>query len=502
MGTMIRHTVKCIAAIALILHLAACDRGKEQFWPQSFEELEGHNVALLEGSAQQDYCTKWYKDSGINFQIYPSRADAMTAVVQGKADVAILNAAETFNDSFNRMNLKVCHSIGELKFDIGFAVKKGNTALLEQTSQFIDSLKNDGTLDEMTGRWMNPDNLNLRQNVVLPLLPALPENPENVLIVGVADVKSPYELMIDNKWTGYEIEILQRFAAARGYNLQLEIFQFNSLIPALETGKIDIICSSFFINEERMRRVDFTTPHCSTLAAFCVHVNSSAKQGGIWSRIKESAYYSLVVDSRWELIVQGFAATVKIAFLALILGSIFGALICWMHMSRSRFLSRFARIYVTLMRNLPMLVLLLIMFYVVLAHSGLSAPAVSIIAFAMSSGAFFCEIFRTGIQSVSHGQMEAGLALGMSPFRTFCLVVAPQAAVRSLPVYKNECISLLKGTAVVGYISVIDMTKASDLIRSSSLEAFFPLMVISVLYFLIAWFISVLLDKLIDRLIV
>ncbi len=490
---------KLLLLTALIPLLTACSTKVEPFWPQSFEELKGHKVALLEGSGQQAYCMSVWKDAGIEFQCYPSRTDALTAVVQNKADVAVTSESEAFDEMFRRMNLTMSHRIPELRFDIGFAAKKGNSSLVQELSQVIDSLKADGTIDDMLERWMDPDKIDLRQNMVLPPISPQPERTDKVLRIGITGVNPPYEVLIDNKWTGYEIELLQRFAAARGYDLKLDFYQLSNLISSLDADKIDLISSSLFINEERQRKVDFAAPHFNLMAAFCV-LDQSKVQKSLWTRIRESAYYSLVAESRWELIAQGFVATLKISVLALLLGSILGALICWMNMSRSKALKKTARIYVIVNRNLPMLVLLLIMFYVVLAHSGLSADTVSIITFAISSSAYFCEVFRTGIQAVSHGQLEAGRALGFSAFQSFLYIIAPQAAVKALPVYKNECISLLKGTSVVGYISVLDMTKASDLIRSSSLEAFFPLLVVSALYFLLAWLISVILDKILEKL--
>ena len=479
----------------LVLLLVGCGNHVEQYWPQSLDDLKGHKVGLLEGSGQQHFLMTEYNDPDIECLCYPSRTDAITAVVQNKADVAILTESEIYDETFRRMNLTLSGKIPEVQYDIAFAVRKGNTSLTGELSQVIDSLKADGTIDDMIGRWMNPENFDYRQKVVLPPMPVQPEQTEKLLRIGIADVKPPYEVMIDNRWTGYEIELLQRFAEVYGYSLKLELYQFNNLIPALETGKIDVICSSFFVNEERMRKVDFATSHYRLTAAFCVYDRSAASKENMWSRICESVHYSLIVENRWKLIVEGFWATMKISILALLLGSLLGAVVCRMRMGRNRVLRKTAEIYVTILRNLPMLVLLLIMYYVLFAHSGLSATVVSILAFAVGSSAYYCEVFRTGIQSVDRGQMEAGRALGFSDFKAFFLIVAPQAAVRALPVYKNECISLLKGTAVVGYISVLDMTKASDLIRNSSLEAFFPLLVISVLYFLIAWGISAFLDR-------
>jgi polar amino acid transport system substrate-binding protein len=105
----------------------------------------------------------------------------------------------------------------------------------------------------------------------------------------------------------------------------------------------------------------------------------------------------------------------------------------------------------------------------------------------MNFGAYVAEIFRTGIEGVDKGQTEAGLAMGLSRVQTFRLIVLPQTIHRILPVYKGEFISLVKMTSIVGYIAVQDLTKASDIIRSRTFDAFFPLVMVAILYFLIAW---------------
>ena len=112
---------------------------------------------------------------------------------------------------------------------------------------------------------------------------------------------------------------------------------------------------------------------------------------------------------------------------------------------------------------------------------------VAVIAFGLNFGAYAAEIFRSGIEGVDKGQTEAGLAMGFTRVGTFVQVVLPQMVRRVLPVYKGEFISMIKMTSIVGYIAVSDLTKASDIIRSRTFDAFFPLVMVAVLYFFIAW---------------
>ena len=137
-----------------------------------------------------------------------------------------------------------------------------------------------------------------------------------------------------------------------------------------------------------------------------------------------------------------------------------------------------------------MVVLLMIMFYIVFARTSISGVWVAVIGFGMNFGAYVSEMIRTGILAVDKGQMEAALALGYTKPRAFMKIVLPQAARHFLPVFQGEFISLVKMTSVVGYIAIQDLTKAGDIIRSRTYEAFFPLIAIAIVYFVIAWLLT------------
>ena len=153
-----------------------------------------------------------------------------------------------------------------------------------------------------------------------------------------------------------------------------------------------------------------------------------------------------------------------------------------------------------IVRGVPVLVFLMVMFYIVFASSGITARWVAIIAFAINFGSYTSEMFRTGIKGVDRGQTEAGLAMGFTPFATFRLFVVPQALKNIIPVFKGEAVSLIKNTSVVGYIAIQDLTKVSDIIRSRTFDAFFPLIFISIIYFILAWLLGKFLDRMAGKL--
>ena len=217
------------------------------------------------------------------------------------------------------------------------------------------------------------------------------------------------------------------------------------------------------------------------------------------SSLTESFTNNLIAEDRYRMILDGLQVTLLITLCAALLGTLLGGLVCWMRMSRRRWLQQVAKVYIDLMRGTPVLVLLMLMYYVVMAPLDATGIVVAVVTFAMNTAAYISEMLRTTIQGIDRGQTEAGLALGFTPRQTFFKIVLPQVVKAVMPVYQGEVISLLKGTSIVGYIAVADMTRASDLIRSRTFDAFFPLIVTAIIYFLMAWLIGLLLQSLVQR---
>ncbi|QYR10891.1 ABC transporter permease subunit [Prevotella sp. Rep29] len=237
------------------------------------------------------------------------------------------------------------------------------------------------------------------------------------------------------------------------------------------------------------------------LAAILLLCGSSTLTGcaSLVNGVTESFKNNLIVEDRYKMILDGLQVTLLITLCAMILGTLLGGLVCWMRMSRHAWLQRIAKVYIDLMRGTPVLVLLMLMFYVVMAPLNATGIVVAIVTFSMNMAAYVSEMLRTSIEGIDRGQTEAGLALGYTQRQTFFRIILPQVIKAVMPVYQGEVVSLLKGTSIVGYIAVADMTRASDLIRSRTFDAFFPLIVTAIIYFLMAWLIGLLLTALVQR---
>lgn len=207
---------------------------------------------------------------------------------------------------------------------------------------------------------------------------------------------------------------------------------------------------------------------------------------------------------RWKLYLSGLGITLEISLLAAVLGVIIGTVVALMKLSTRKdgkrsVLSYIAQIYIDVIRGTPSVLQLLIMWFIVMANSK-NGVLVAVLTFGINSGAYVSEIMRAGIQAVDHGQMEAGRSLGLSKGQTMRYIILPQAVKNVLPPIGNEFIVLLKETAIVGYVSLSDLTRAASQVSSRTYEAFMPLIGAAVIYFIIIKILSVLIGMLERRL--
>ena len=197
----------------------------------------------------------------------------------------------------------------------------------------------------------------------------------------------------------------------------------------------------------------------------------------------EQLYTCLIAKERWLLILEGLGNTLLIALGAIILGTLIGGILALMRLSNNWLLRGISYLYITIIRGVPMVLQLMIFYFVILAPiKGMPKMVIAVISFGVNSGAYVCEIFREGIQSIPVGQTEAGRSLGLSKWQTLGYIVLPQAFKAVIPTYANEFIVLIKETAVAGYIAMRDLTKAADLIRNATFNAWIPLLASAVIY--------------------
>lgn len=481
------------AYLILSLVLSACSGAKAgseaEFAPTCIEDLAGHSVALPGGSST-DLLVSAYPDIDI---LRISLGDIPIAVKSGRAEFGFLQEVQFDANQMVRQGFKK-YFAGILRGSGAVAFRKDDVALCDEFNHFLREMKASGEYDRWYHAWLhNLDSMTLEAGK----RPAPREGKK--LVVGIT-LAHPYIFLQQDVITGIEPDLMNLFCRSAGYSPEYIIVQFPALIPSLNANKIDLILSHLLVTPERAKQVLFSDEYMEGgLCCFGVDPQWGASgSAGIWTRTKKSIRDNLIEEDRWKLLGNGLTVTLELSILSLLLAILLGILLCYLRMRSNVVISGTTRVFVDVVRGIPVLVILMIMFYVIFAKVHLSGVTVSIFGFGLFFGACFSEVFRSGMLSVDSGQWEAGAALGMNKMQSFRFIAFPQALKRIVPVFKGEVIALIKSTSIVGYVAVLDLTFAGDIIRTRTLDAFFPLILVSIIYIILSRLSGTLLDTL-DR---
>lgn len=477
---MMTRLFQLVAACVLLL---AAGGSAAQEAPLRLQDLHDKRIAVLTGSAGDHAARRHFP--GAQFVDLSTAADAALAVATGKADAFVHNKSVMINLVAKSSHLQLIDQAVD-KLAVAVAINMENATLQAEIDGVLTSLESEGELQRLRSKWVDSP------YTTPPTMPTFDNTgTHGVLRIGTSGQSEPFSFYANGVHAGLDIELGYLIAQRLGKRIEIVDFNFEGLIPALQSKKIDVAISNFNVTEERKKLVRYSIPYFENdISALVLAQGAAAKPGGLsrWFQgVSDSFYSNIIYEKRYLLIWDGLKTTVIISVFSALFGTLLGGVFCFMRMSQSRLLTVPASLYIAILRGTPVLVLLMLIFYVVFASINIDPVVVAIIAFGMNFGAYTAEIFRTGILGVDKGQTEAGIALGFTRVSTFVNVVLPQTIHRILPVFKGEFLSLVKMTSIVGYIAVQDLTKASDIIRSRTFDAFFPLVMIAILYFLISW---------------
>ncbi|MFR3728545.1 amino acid ABC transporter permease [Lacrimispora sp.] len=207
----------------------------------------------------------------------------------------------------------------------------------------------------------------------------------------------------------------------------------------------------------------------------------------MWEKLRDDFYLNFITDDRWKYIADGLQNTLKITFFAVLIGIVLGFVVAvirstYENTHKLKVLNAICTVYLTVIRGTPVVVQLMIMYFIIFALHDPGQVFTAILAFGINSGAYVAEIFRSGISSIERGQFEAGRSLGFNYGQTMWFIIMPQAFKNVVPTLANEFIVLLKETSVAGYIGLQDLTKGGDIIKSRTYSAFMPLISVALIY--------------------
>ncbi len=481
---------------------AAADAGGAAFTDeqqQALDLLQGQTAGVMTGTPQDKIIQSAIKDTEL--QYFNNVTDLIIALKAGKVNFMVLSEVNYFTMAQQYPEL------GYLKvpltyFDIGtiFPKTEKGASVCAQLNEYIAKLTETGELEQLQNKWLfelNYEDIDI---------PATGEN--GVLNMATSNTLAPYSFDLNGKNAGFDIAIIAGFCREYGYGLKIDNVDFAGVISGIAAGKYDLGAGQIAWTAERAENVlysdfyytqsivpivvadNYNTPVMCTADGAAVQAagdngTAAAAAGTAENTLLRSIRRSLIDEDRWVAVLHGLLVTLTITAAGFVLANVLGAVLCAMAMSRSKALHILAGVYNGLFQGLPVVVILMMLYYIVFAHSDISNTTVAYIGFGLIFAANMAQLFESGITGIDKGQWEAALAMGMTKRQTFTGIVLPQVVRRVLPAYFSNLINLLKGTSVVGYIATADLTKVGDIIRSNTYEAFVPLLVVALLYLLI-----------------
>lgn len=468
-------------AVLLVLNNRAADKQGSL----TLDDMKGKTIADITGSV---YAEALKGKLDVSLIEYNTNADRLQALLEEKVD-GIIDEEPSVRYMMAYNDGKFSQVSGRITSDnYAGAVRLDNKELGDNIDRIIRRLRADGTLDKLDEKWFK--NVKEDKSIDIKLEPK-----NGIIRIATMAQIPPFTYVNNNRIVGYDIEMMHLVAQELGMGIEIMDMPIAGVIPAIVSKKADVTIGCITVTPERAKSIRFLEPSYQGGLVIMVKNKNLVKNTSFIEELKDSWQNNFIKEDRYKLVLKGLWTTIIITVGSAIIGTVLAFVVCLMRRSSNKLLSIAALIYIRLVQGTPMVVLLLILYYVVFARLEINENLVAIIAFAINFSAYVAEMMRTGIAAVDKGQVEAGQALGFGNIAIYKKIIYPQALRHILPVYKGEFISMLKMTSVVGYIAIQDLTKMSDIIRSRTYDAFFPLIVTAFIYFVVAYVFIYLLNR-------
>ena len=412
---------------------------------------------------------------------FTNKADLTNSLLAGKIDAYVIDepVVRTQMEESSELTF-IPEYLDSYDFAYVFPKTERGENLRDRISDFLKELKSDGKLKELDEKWNSSD-----QSVKTMMdYRKLPDK-NGKLVLATEALYEPFTYISDGNIVGYDIEIAALFCEKYGYAFEVTDMNFDAVLPSVQSGKYDFGAAGITVTEERAESVYFSEPNYTTGTVMVVQAEKEAatSENAFFSSIEASFEKTFIRENRWKLFLQGIFTTLLITVLSVIFGTCFGFLLFMMCRNGNPYANKITSVCLWVVQGMPMVVLLMVLYYVVFASVSINGIAVAVIGFTLTFGAAVYGLLRIGVGSIDNGQYEAAYALGYSDIKTFFKIIIPQALPLVMPAYSGEIVNLIKATAIVGYIAVQDLTRMGDIVRSRTYEAFFPLIAVTVIYF-------------------
>ena len=461
------------------------NRAKPEF--SEYSELNGKRVSMLTGAPLEGLVRDKVQDVG-EFSYFNNNPDMTLALKSGKTDAIVSNnAVAALIESRNPELITFPKDLRSGFF--GFAFAKGDPER-EKWQKARESIPEE-TKQEIWKKWTGADDS-------VKTIPAQDWPGQNGKVqAALCDTLEPLSYMGDNgQVVGFDVEMLLLLAKELDVHIEFTGMEFSAVLSSVQAGKALIGAGSIIVTDERKQAVDFVEyyPTAFVLVVRAAQTDAAAG-GGFLASVSESFEKTFIREDRWKLFFEGIGTTILITVLSIIFGTILGFLVFMLCRRGNPAANAVTRFGVWLVQGMPVVVLLMILYYIIFGQVVISGTIVSIVGFTLIFGTSVLNMLKAGVGAVDNGQTEAAYSLGYTDRQAFYRIVLPQTLPHFMPAYKSGITALIKATAVVGYVAVQDLTKMGDIIRSRTYDAFFPLIAVAVIYFVLAGILTFIVNK-------
>ena len=480
---------KFLLIICAALLITGCGGEGKQI--TSFDDLKTARIGAWPFSAYEVLAQNNFPDA--QFFTFDSLGDLLQNLRDHKIDAFVIGKA--FIDSAKQDGVDANYlpqSLGDVPLSYIFPKNERGQKLCSQMNEFLATVEANGELDALRQKWIQ----GYTGEQTFTKTPSTGEN--GTLKIGTDAYNTPFIYISKQQFVGFEVELFDKFCAAYGYDYEIQVEYFPTMLADVTTGRIDVGMNAIEKIPGRERDLLFSNPHYMEQAVIVVEAESAGYEN-FFAALADRVKATLFDDGRWQMILDGTGRTLAITLASIIFGTALGLAAYLLYREGNRRVNKIIDALYRTLQGVPTLVLLMFFYYVIFGSVDVPASVVAVVVFSIVLSISVFVMLKSGAESISRGQTEAALSLGFSERRAFVKFILPQVVRNNFKQYQLVLNVTLLETAVVGYISVQDLTKMTDLIRARTYDAFVPLIVAALIYLLLSRLLLFVTDRIARR---